>query len=98
MNSSLEAKMVALSLRGVILAFHGHAHNRSCQVHWHLMYMEGVGLEDFKECECTFHKSNELASITQLAASFHCHQQIDEHFYFHDLDKHAASGTCDFLH
>lgn len=54
--------------------------------------MEGVGLEDFEECERTFHKSNELASITRLATPFHRQQQIDEHFFFHDLDKHATSG------
>jgi hypothetical protein len=98
MNSSLGAKTVALCLRGVVPAFHGHAHNRACQVHWHPMYTEGVGLEDFEECERTFYKSNELASITRLATPFHRHQQIDEHFHFHDLDKHAASGTCDLSH
>jgi hypothetical protein len=96
MKSSLGAKTIALGLQGVVPAFHGHAHNRSCQVHWHPMYMEGVGLEDFEECERTFYKSNELASITRLSTPFHRHQQIDEHFHFHDLDKHAASGTCPF--
>ena len=28
------------------------------------MYVEGVGLEDFEECERTFSRSNELASVT----------------------------------
>jgi hypothetical protein len=28
----------------------------------------------------------------QLSTPFHRQQQIDEHFNFHDLDKHAASG------
>lgn len=93
-NSSLGARMVALHLGGVVPAFHGHAHNRSCQVHWHPRYTEGVGLEDFEECEHTFYKSNKLASITQLATPFHRHQQIDEHFFSHDLDKHAAAGMC----
>jgi Kyakuja-Dileera-Zisupton transposase len=51
LRSSLGAKIVGLHLQGVIPAFHGHAHNRGCQVHWHPMYMEGVGLEDFEECE-----------------------------------------------
>jgi hypothetical protein len=92
LRSSLGAKTLAFRLQGVIPAFHGHVHNCSCQVYWHPMYMEGVGLEDFEECEQTFHKSNELASITCLASLYHCQQQIDEHFSFHDLDKHAASG------
>jgi hypothetical protein len=56
------------------------------------MYIEGVGLEDFEECECTFSKSNDLAPGTRLATPYHCHQQIEEHFKFHDDDRHAASG------
>ncbi|KAF8236644.1 hypothetical protein L208DRAFT_1185011, partial [Tricholoma matsutake] len=95
-RSSLSAKMVAFHLQGVVPAFHGHAHNQACQVYWHPMYVEGVGLEDFKKCECTFYKSNELASVTHLATPFYCQQQIDEHFHFHNLDKHAASGNFIF--
>jgi Kyakuja-Dileera-Zisupton transposase len=52
-----------------------------------------LDFEDFEECRHTFYKSNELASITHLASPFHCQQQIDEHFFFHDSDKHEASGT-----
>ena len=92
LRSSLGAKTIAMRLQGVVPAFHGHAHNRACQVQWHPMYVEGVGLEDFEECERTFYKSNELASTTRLATPFHHQQQIDEHFFFHDLDKHATSG------
>ena len=92
MRSSLGVKAATLHLHGVVPAFYGHAHNRGCQVYWHPMYMEGVRLEDFEECECTFYKSNELALITHLTSPFHCQQQIDEHFSFHDMDQHAASG------
>ncbi|KAJ7691944.1 hypothetical protein B0H17DRAFT_871604, partial [Mycena rosella] len=63
---------------------------------WHPLYVEGVGLEDFEECERTFAKSNNLASITRLSSPFHRQQQIDEHFYFHDLDKQASSGNFIF--
>ena len=56
------------------------------------MYMDGIGLEDFEECERTFAKLNELAAVTRLASQYHRHQHIDEHFAFHDQDKHAASG------
>jgi hypothetical protein len=92
-KSSLGAKVAQYRLRGIVPAFHGHAHNRGCQVHWHPMYIRGTGIEDFEECERTFAKSNELAPGTRLATSFHRHQQIDEHFCFHDEDKYAASGT-----
>ena len=96
-KGSLAAQAVAFLLGGVVPAFHGHAHNRGCQVKWHPTYVEGVGLEDFKECERTFCCSKELTSITHLATPYLRHQHIDEHFYFHDLDKHASSGKHDFL-
>ncbi|KAJ7086900.1 hypothetical protein B0H15DRAFT_950408 [Mycena belliarum] len=96
LRSSLGRKTVAVRLRGVVPAFHGHAHNRCCQLGWHPMYVEGVGLEDFEECERTFCLSNNLASCTRLATPFHRQQQIDEHFQFHDFDKHAASGNFIF--
>ncbi|KAJ6563493.1 hypothetical protein B0H10DRAFT_2115144 [Mycena sp. CBHHK59/15] len=93
LRSSLGRRVVAMKLRGVVPAFHGHAHNRACQVGWHPLYVEGVGLEDFEECERTFAKSNHLASTTRLTTQFHRKQAIDEHFYHHDLDKHAISGN-----
>lgn len=93
LRSSLGRRVVGLNLRGVVPAFHGHAHNRGCQVDWHPIFFEGVGLEDFEECERTFCLSNNLATVTRLSTPFHRQQQIDEHFAFHDLDKHAASGA-----
>ncbi|KAJ7018507.1 hypothetical protein C8F04DRAFT_1277648 [Mycena alexandri] len=93
MRSSLGASVTAMRMQGVVPAFHGHAHNRACQIGWHPLYVEGVGLEDFEECERTFAKSNHLASTTRLSTPFHRQQQIDEHFKFHDVDKHTASGN-----
>ncbi|KAJ7717534.1 hypothetical protein DFH07DRAFT_973557 [Mycena maculata] len=93
LRSSLGSRVVAMNMRGVVPAFHGHAHNRACQVGWHPLYVDGVGLEDFEECERTFSGSNHLAGTTRLCTTFHRQQAIDEHFNFHDLDKHAASGN-----
>ncbi|PPQ93691.1 hypothetical protein CVT25_001399 [Psilocybe cyanescens] len=95
-RSVLGKKKVTFKLHGVVPLFHGHAHNCGCQLCWHPMYTEGVGLEDFKECEQTFCKSNELASVTCLASPYHQHQHIDKHFAFHDQDKHAVSGNFIF--
>ncbi|KAJ7679874.1 hypothetical protein B0H14DRAFT_3681713 [Mycena olivaceomarginata] len=92
-RSSLGANVTALRLHGVVPAFHGHAHNRTCQIGWHPLYVDGVGCEDFEECERTFSKSNNLASITRTQTAFHRQQTIDEHFQYHDQDKHAASGN-----
>jgi hypothetical protein len=63
-NSSLAAKAKQLCLHGVVPAFHGHAHNRGCQVHWHPRYIPGLGIEDFEECERFFSGSNALAACT----------------------------------
>jgi hypothetical protein len=74
-------------LIGIVPAFHRHAHNRKCQLRWHPMYMEGVGTEDFKECEQIFCGSNNLTNVTRLSTPFHRHQEIQEYFIFHDEDK-----------
>lgn len=93
-GSVLKGRVAAMNLHGIVPAFHRHAHNRQCQVHWHPLYMEGAGLEDFEVCKHTFHKSNELASGTRLATPFHQLQEIEEHWNFIDIDKHAVSGEC----
>ncbi|KAL0567199.1 hypothetical protein V5O48_014800 [Marasmius crinis-equi] len=92
-SEKLRNQVVKFRLRGVVPAFHGHAHNRKCQVRWHPMYIKGVGIEDFEECERTFSESNHLAASTRLATEFHRHQAILEHSDFHDIDKHIASGN-----
>ncbi|KAL0057440.1 hypothetical protein AAF712_015921 [Marasmius tenuissimus] len=95
-SEKLGNQVVVFRLKGVVPTFHGHTHNRRCQVSWHPMYTQGVGLEDFEECERTFSESNHLASTTCLASEFHCHQSLMEPFDFHDVDKHIASGNFIF--
>ncbi|KAG1808894.1 uncharacterized protein BJ212DRAFT_1448891 [Suillus subaureus] len=46
-----------LNLQGVVPAFHGHAHNRLCQVKHHLKYKVSAG-EDFETCKQVFSESN----------------------------------------
>jgi len=91
-SSSIGRKAVLLNVTGVVPAFHGFAHRRSCQVWWHPMYARGVGLEDFEECERTFSLSNLLASTTRLATTYHRRIMIEDFFDFHDIDKHTSSG------
>jgi hypothetical protein len=79
-------------LIGIVPAFHGHAHNRKCQLRWHPMYMEGVRTEDFEEYERTFCGSNNLANVTRLSTPFHRRQEIQEYFTFHDEDKKNNIG------
>ncbi|KAG1764381.1 hypothetical protein EV702DRAFT_982084 [Suillus placidus] len=71
-------------------AFHGHAHNRKCQLSWHPMYIPGMGHTEGEGCEHIFSASNDLTRSTRHASSFHRHQSIEEHFSFWDQDKYAA--------
>ena len=43
-KSSLASQTVTFHLRGVVPAFHGHAHNRGYQVKWHPTYVKGSHL------------------------------------------------------
>jgi hypothetical protein len=71
---------------------HGYGHNRGCQLHWHPLYTEGAGKEDFEGSERVFSESNALAAATRLATPFHRTQALEEHWKFWSMDKHAASG------
>ncbi|KAJ7867222.1 hypothetical protein B0H14DRAFT_3084137 [Mycena olivaceomarginata] len=62
--------------KSLVGAFHGHAHNRRCQLCHLATYVEGVGLEDLEECETFFSKSNGLAPCTRYATAFHRRQAI----------------------
>ncbi|KAG2354334.1 hypothetical protein BDR07DRAFT_1454156 [Suillus spraguei] len=51
LRSSLADDVKRLNIQGVVPTFHGHAHNRLCQVQHHSKYMVGAGKEDFETCE-----------------------------------------------
>lgn len=93
LNSSLRDRAIKQQLRLIVPAFHGHSHNRLCQLDWHPMYIRGAGKEDFEGCERAFRDSNMLASGTRLSTSFHRHQAIEQHWVFRSMDKYAESGT-----
>ncbi|KAI0702843.1 hypothetical protein BC835DRAFT_1263474 [Cytidiella melzeri] len=84
--------------RLIVPAFHGHQHNRLCQLDWHPMYINGAGKEDFEGCERAFKDSNMLASGTRLASAFHRHQAIEQHWAFRSLDKHTDWVSTFLLH
>ena len=93
MRSSLSLKAQALGLRMVVPAFHGHAHNRLCQLSHHILMSDGFGLEDLETCEHVFSGSNAVACLTRHATSFHRHQFIDMYFQQWDADKYASLGV-----
>ncbi|KAG2338067.1 hypothetical protein BDR05DRAFT_894214, partial [Suillus weaverae] len=97
-TSSLGPHAHALALRMMVGAFHGHAHNRKCQLDWHPMYISGTGHTEGEGCKHIFSSSNELARSTQHASPFHRHQSIEGHFSFWDADKYAALSNFLFNH
>jgi hypothetical protein len=70
-------------------AFHGHAHNWTCQLSWHPLYIQGTGRTEEEGCKHVFSSSNDLARGTHHATRFHHHQSIEEHFNFWDKDKYV---------
>ena len=73
----------------VVNAFHGHAHNRMCQLQYHPLYLPGTGLEDFETCEHVFSSSNATAGLIRHASHFHYVQFLKLHFSQWDADKYA---------
>ncbi|KAJ7320975.1 hypothetical protein DFH08DRAFT_818795 [Mycena albidolilacea] len=55
-------------------AFHGHAHNRKCQLDYLATYVLGLGLEDLAGAERLFSRSNGLSRSVQYASVFHRRQ------------------------
>ncbi|KAJ7825761.1 hypothetical protein B0H14DRAFT_3088555 [Mycena olivaceomarginata] len=66
----------AMNLKMLVGAFHGHAHNRSCQLKHLETYVLGLGLEDLEICERFFSKSNGLVWAIRYASVFHRRQAI----------------------
>ncbi|KAF9439989.1 hypothetical protein P691DRAFT_689099 [Macrolepiota fuliginosa MF-IS2] len=77
-RSPLGPKVQELKFKSLVGAFHGHAHNRLCQLENLATYVKGLGLEDLEGCEHFFSKSNTLASSVHYASHFHRQQQIVE--------------------
>ncbi|KAF6751976.1 hypothetical protein DFP72DRAFT_1033987 [Ephemerocybe angulata] len=75
-QSSLGARATKARFRSLVGSFHGHAHNRTCQLSNLAMYVEGLGLEDLEGCERFFSKSNALAGPLRHASVFHRQQAI----------------------
>ena len=73
----------------MVPSFHGHAHNRGCQLDWHPLYITDAGLEDFEACERVFSFSNLVAATVRNATAFHRHQAIEEVFKYWDEQKYA---------
>ncbi|KAJ7814778.1 hypothetical protein B0H14DRAFT_3476791 [Mycena olivaceomarginata] len=75
-NSELGDEAWEKKLKCLVGSFHGHAHNRLCQLRFLATYVEGMGLEDLEGCERFFSRSNGLAKSCRYASRFHRQQEI----------------------
>ncbi|KAG1853525.1 hypothetical protein F4604DRAFT_1686334 [Suillus subluteus] len=86
--SSISFKAHSNHHRFIVNLFHGHAHNRRCQLQFHPLYQDGLGLEDLETCERVFSASNAVAPVVRHASYFHWLQFIDLHFQQWDSDRY----------
>jgi hypothetical protein len=84
-KSPLGKKAQTNSFRCLVGSFHGHAHNRLCQLSFLATYVPGMGLEDLEGCERFFSKSNALARSTRYASIFHRRQTITTYLAHTDV-------------
>jgi hypothetical protein len=77
-RSPLGRQAKNLNYKALVGSFHGHAHNRLCQLRFLATYVKGMGLEDLEGGERFFSKSNALASSIRHAGIFNRKQKIVE--------------------
>ncbi|KAJ7323994.1 hypothetical protein DFH08DRAFT_711539 [Mycena albidolilacea] len=97
-NSELGDKARKNQFRSLLGSFHGHAHNRLCQLSFLATYVEGMGLEDLEGCERYFSRSNGLAKSVRYASKFHHRQEITTFMkQIDDLETYAnlSKFICD---
>ncbi|KAF7367948.1 hypothetical protein MSAN_00859900 [Mycena sanguinolenta] len=96
-NSELGAEAREKKLKCLVGSFHGHAHNRLCQLRVLATYVEGMGLEDLEGCERFFSRSNGLAKSCRYASRFHWQQEITtyaKHFDAFETYPNLSKFLC----
>lgn len=83
-NSPLGPVASEKNFRCLVGSFHGHAHNRLCQLSFLPTYIPGLGIEDLEGCERFFSKSNGLAKSCRNASRFHRQQEITTYMKHYD--------------
>ncbi|KAJ7326440.1 hypothetical protein DFH08DRAFT_916887 [Mycena albidolilacea] len=96
-NSELGEQARRNNLKCLVGSFHGHAHNRLCQLSFLATYVEGMGLEDLEGCERYFSRSNGLAKSCRYASRFHRQQEITtyaKHFDSFETYANLSKFLC----
>ncbi|KAJ7301339.1 hypothetical protein DFH08DRAFT_724356, partial [Mycena albidolilacea] len=95
-KSPLAARAAQCNFRCLVGAFHGHAHNRLCQLRNLATYVLGLGCEDLEGCERFFSGSNALAKSCRYASRFHRQQEITAYVKHHD-SSHTYANLSKFI-
>ncbi|KAJ7893589.1 hypothetical protein B0H13DRAFT_2234716 [Mycena leptocephala] len=96
-DSQLGDQVRANKLKCLVGSFHGHAHNRLCQLSFLATYVEGMGLEDLEGCERYFSHLNALAKSCCYASRFHRQQEITmyaKHFDSFETYTNLSKFLC----
>ncbi|KAJ7852551.1 hypothetical protein B0H13DRAFT_2238171 [Mycena leptocephala] len=90
-NSPLGHRALLQNFSCLVGAFHGHAHNRLCQLLFLARYVLGMGLEDLEGCERFFSRSNAMAGSVRYASVFHRLQTLSTYFAHSDTHDTYAN-------
>ncbi|KAJ7475646.1 hypothetical protein FB451DRAFT_1173675 [Mycena latifolia] len=96
-NSRLGDLARERKLKCLVRSFHGHTHNRLCQLGFLAMYIEGMGLEDLEGCEHFFSHLNGLTKSCRYASRFHRQQEISlytKHFNNFEMYANLRKFLC----
>lgn len=98
-KSQLGPRAKELEYTSLVGSFHGHAHNRLCQLSHLATYVEGLGLSDLEGAERLFSRSNDLASSVRHSSVFHRQQRIVNFFKHLDTTDtyEGLSKWCSLL-
>ncbi|KAF8143148.1 hypothetical protein K438DRAFT_1876673 [Mycena galopus ATCC 62051] len=95
-KSPLAARARQCNFRCLVGVFHGHAHNRLCQLCMLATYVLGLRCEDLEGCERFFSGSNALAKSCRYASRFHRQQEITLYVKHHD-SSHTYANLSKFI-
>ncbi|KAJ7865979.1 hypothetical protein B0H13DRAFT_2670813 [Mycena leptocephala] len=84
-NSPLGHRALLQNFSCLVRSFHGHAHNRLCQLLFLARYVLGMGLEDLEGCERFFSRSNAMAGSIRTLSTHFVH--FDTHETYANLSK-----------
>ncbi|KAG6825030.1 hypothetical protein H0H92_005057 [Tricholoma furcatifolium] len=96
-RSKLGERARQLKFTALVGSFHGHTHNRICQLSNLAHYVKGMGLEDLEGCERFFSKSNHLTASIRYASVFHRQQKIVEYLAHIDRFETEEKLTLELL-